>query len=427
MSNDVSYEARLHNWLALNWSGDFPSMMPPYAGPWQQRIGQYLDKYNKVAVRLPRQTGKSTALRAIAAATVACGDSVILASPSLLQSGRILLGEIHNELYSTGAQLGLKPIEKVGYFSRWNSGGKIVGLSLSGKAQVEGYTSGLLIIDEAQAVMVESFEKLPPSISQAIRSGTFKIIVTGIGSKNPNSLLAQSHRRMGYELLHVSPEEIIEDDPSYKQVFNEFHETLTQQAYHLNIDVLDLDGTARQLYPSIPNTLTYIKQAEKMPRQLYIGIDVGLHSDETVVLVCERIWNQRNIIAIHKPKLGFYDKQALQIAEFLRDVPGVWAGGCVETNGYGHGLYQELVKPYNGGLGLVPKITPVHLNYSLKVGAVNKIKKYLEEGSLGTDDPAIRQELSTLVETFSGKDEGTVHYTHSDIHSALIQCILAGL
>lgn len=426
-TNNISYEKSIGRLLALLWEDNIQSTLPPYAGAWQRDFGRALDQHNKIAFKAPRQTGKSTVIKALAISQLLLGNNVILASPTLQQTSRILLQDIHKSM-SQFKKLGVEPVKKEGHYTEYNTGGKLVGLSLSGDAAIEGYTSGLLIIDEAQNCSVETYEKLLPSISQSIRDGSFKIVVTGIGSVNPNSLLAQSYSRLNFHLLHITPEYVLECDPSYAVVFNEFKETLTNQAYRLNIDVEDLDVGSHQLYPFIEPFVAYNKAAKNLQPEIYVGIDVGRHSDETVVIVIQKKWDEMNIIGCLKLPSEPFHIQASKIHDFLLkndDIQGKIVRCCIESNGLGVGLYDRLQEINANGEPYLRYLYPVHIDYKKKSRAVHMVQDAFEKKKLGCNLDVVTKELKMLTQSFTGLNEEKAEYTHSDIHSALLMAILA--
>lgn len=396
--------------------------MAPWSGIWQRDMAEFVEQHTYSSILAPRRAGKSYFLSTLAAIYILEGRNVIFASPTLQQTGRILIQETHKQLKSEAARVcGVKPVKNTEYFSKWNTGGILTGLSLSGDAAVEGFDADLLIIDEAHRIAVEDYEKIMPTVGRALRRKTAKIIFTGIGSETPNSLLAQSHRRMHSSLLRITPEYIIEHDDTFITVFDEFKNNLTHKAYKLNIEVEDLTEGIHQVYPLIPEKLNYISQSINVPRQIYVGIDVGVTSDETVVIIIEKVWDQRNIIGIFKPIMNGFKKQAEQIVNYLKnEVQGTLMGISVERNGAGQGLYETLKEH-------IPSVKGVHINHQLKFAAIDKIQRYFEQCKMGTDIKEIRDELSLLNEDYLGENENKRRITHSDTHAAIIMAILAGV
>lgn len=415
----VSWEQRGSAVLALQWDGTFPSTLPPFAGAWQRELFRALDQHQMVAVRMPRQTGKTRALRALTAGTVAIGGGVLVGMPTLLQSGRVFMDELNDELRQVAPQLGMETHKREGLSSRWNTGGKIIALSLSGGAKVEGVTGDLLLIDEAHDIDVTAFEKLYPAISQAIRAGTFRVIFTGIGSLHASSLLVQARQRMGAHDFHVTPEQIAAADPSYLPVFDRFRATMTTAGYRLNIECLDAEAGLHAIYPRIVERAAYPAVTLHQRPRYYFGIDVGLTSDETVVVVLETQAGVGNLVDVYRTSGRSFSQQAEEVRRFIDRYPYRQEDIHCEVNGLGAGLYSALV---DAGWG---RISGIHVTLSLKAALIQRTQKMMESGVLGVPEETWRAELQALQFEHKGVTEDKTEWDHSDLHSALLMAVSA--
>lgn len=417
---DVTWEQRGGAVLALQWDGTFSSTLPPYSGPWQRELLRALDRHDMVAVRMPRQTGKTRGLRAATAGTVAIGGGVLVGMPTLVQSGRVFMDELNDELRTIAPMLGMKTTKREGLSSRWNTGGKIIAMSLSGEAKVEGVTGGLLIIDEAHDIEVAAFEKLYPAIAQAIRAGTFKVIFTGIGSLHSASLLVQARKRMGAFDLHITPEEIVAADSSYARVFDQFRATMTAAGYRRNIDCLDADAGLHAIYPVITERAAYHAATLHQRPRYYFGIDVGLTSDETVVAVLEtRAGGIANLVDVFRTAGRLFGQQAVEVKAFIDRYPYRQEDIHCETNGLGAGLYSALVE---SGWG---RISGIHVTIQRKAALIERAQKMMETQALGIQEAAWRNELGALQFEHKGVTEDKTEWDHSDLHSALLMALSA--
>jgi len=248
-------------------------------------------------------------------------------------------------------------------------------------------------------------------MTQARRRGTAKIILNGIGG-HPGSVI-EAMKERGFAALLIKPEEIIADNPSYKPVFDEARQLLSDDEWNQHYECLSVMEGTRYLFPILQPPL--VLPDYDTPR-FYFGIDVGRTSDNTVVSVVEGCAGNYNHVEEMRMSGTDFLSQSVRIHRFIDKFPYVPQNVAIEVNGLGIGLYDVLSKAMYG-------IQPVSLNYELKRLIIFQIQKLVRDRKIGFADERARKELEDV--TFEMKENYKYIYAHSDTLSALIMAFCA--
>jgi hypothetical protein len=359
-------------------------------------------------VKMSRQTGKTFLASVLVALYVLCGETVIIAFPTLKQGKRLLLGESHKRLVQLQrffpSLLRFK-VDNQEQILCANGGGVIVLTTHKDAKSREGYSASLIVIDESHRAHKDIFDELfPVTFAQ---EHDVKVLLLGIGGYR-NSLI-HAMRRRGFTVFSLDGERIAQVFPPYLHSLKEARESLTEDGYRSQIMCEDVLSGEKYIFDTIPTDLSI----EKIRPCPYAGIDVGWSGDETVVTIMHA-YPKGKIIIDYMTCRGAFKDQANQIIEFLRahHVPEPYT--MIEKNGIGIGLIERMLdhsENYNF----------MDIDKNSKRWLVEEARRMVRDGELAVTPEFYRDELQGLVMTT--KDDGTIGYEHSDYLSSLLMTV----
>jgi len=122
----------------------------------------------EAVIKMPRQTGKTWVAAVIAVAYLIKGYDVLVAYPTLIQGHKLLLSTIAWILRRLGR--GLVKFNSLGI--ELSKGPRVhVVTTHESATSVEGYTVGLLIVDEAHQAQPSKFGEMAPALKVAYEKG----------------------------------------------------------------------------------------------------------------------------------------------------------------------------------------------------------------------------------------------------------------
>lgn len=401
-----------------------------WLGSYQRDMMEALISERSISIKAPRQVGKSSAVRLFARDCVLAGLKVGCFAPTQKQAHKLLVRPVNQALISVRQKL---PRVKAVYGGKvssitsvYNTGGSIEGLGLQESAEIEGPSFDVIIVDEAHRVPWERYNVIAPMVSQAIKGGYARRVATGIGGTH-DSLIEASHMAHGWTQLWVKPEEVLASDPRYQIVLDELSKEMSARMWAQHIECKPLAVGPHQLYPHIEAIVRPPIEARAVHPRMWLGIDVGATTDETVVWCMSQVWDYYNLIDVYKPQAGEnWDAKAMEIFEWVDDDASrgwLWHRERIgiEINGLGRALWGPLKRWW-------PDMKPITINAENKEAAVRRMEKAFEDRKLGVREGIWRNELQTVQMTFRGANEEAREFTHSDLHSAgIIASIVSGM
>ena len=267
---------RWRAFLGLQWKGDY-----------QRRVAASICAHRYNTVKMPRQTGKTwTCGGLFGSYYLFMGQPVIATFPTIRVGSWVLVDEVNNFMQLAEQKLGkrLRRLKDNQQYKKWSSGGELYLISSDEGSEVEGQHGVLLLWDEAHRSTLEKYSKIKPFLDVAALGGYDKTIMLGIGA-GTSGLLSRMTRNELFNAIHITPDDVIEEIPSYKQLCEEAMLLMGDIYYRKNYLCEDIDEGERILLPHVPALAEY---AAGFPPDLRFAIDVGRHSDITQVGVFER-------------------------------------------------------------------------------------------------------------------------------------------
>lgn len=405
-----------------------------YRDPCQQRMLRELCEHRYNIVKGPRQnTGKTHVCSWFIATDLALGYSTIVGMPTLEQGSRILIDRIDVRMskFEQLPNIGVTRARPDNVrHKRWSNGAVLATVSMHetgddargvGKA-VQGYTARNIFIDEAHECGPDIFEKLRPVVNVARKAGVDTIGLIGVGGY-PGSLISIKHDDPTFHYIHVTPEEMIEGDPSYKEFFAEIEASESPETWRRHYLCEDgiVEGS-RMMFARLTDDGGLCDN--DFDARLHGGIDVGKQVDKTVVMITKK-GSSGTVILERRAWTGTdYPEQVKEIAAYL----DTWAGqGLISTNvgyeanGPGEvvGSYLKQIRPW-GGLRRIFTTDQKKRNKP-STGRKSKWLKALvrdcARGKMACIDPVVTAKLKTLVYTILATGEYV--WPHDDDLSAL--------
>lgn len=385
-----------------------------WLGPWQEDMGRFIVENKNSIIQAPRQTGKTYIIALICVAHILAGKSVIVAYPTLGQSKRLLFKKIKDIISKLKVDLprSLGTDGETKTEILWNNGASLLALSLDTRAQKEGYTADVLIIDEAHRSTDEVLGLCLPFLTQAKLRDEDKIVFLGIGG-HIHSLIETQKEHVPH--LKILPSEIIEAAPAYEAVFEEYSRKMPPIEYDQHILLHCVSEDSQQLFPNIPI-------AEPTPPEgaiYHFGIDVGEKRDYTVVTVVKQYGEYFDLIDVFKTKGSFIDEsggQEQRISEFIKQYPVRNERITIELN-FNSMLHQSLNQNHFYG------INGLWLKYKNKKRLSDALIQLVKQGKFRVLQEEYRKDLEGL--QFDIKVDGKWCWTHSDLFSSLLMCMAA--
>jgi len=393
---------------------------------------------------------KTTAACLVAMEYIRRGIPVIAAFPTLRQGGRVILRRIDCWTKATQEDLGLKRIADNQMEVQWSNGGGIMALSTdeSAKSGTQGYTAGLIMIDEAHETQPEVVVgPMYPAVSDAMDMGYGKIIQIGVGGARASlaehsKTLKRADGTPFFHQLHYGGSRMIREygefiPPGSKRTIRESY--FEDKALYTSNDFLQfveckpIAAGSRLLYSPL---LTACPEVPTTPQYL-VGIDSGKVTDYTVAMrirvgassVVEqtKTYTVDDIFTV--PHNMTYAEQAAAIVEWARP----WVsralpyGKTCELNGVGYGLHEALLE-------LWPDCGCVHItdnakNLGLKSRLIDELRIAAQNACFAVESTLVLDERGESAHehfaalTMEVDETGRWVAEHSDYNSAAIVAI----
>lgn len=429
--------------------------------PWQEKLLDHYISYEKCTGKGPRQaTGKSFVDSLLACAYIVLGEPVIVGMPTLTQGGEIISDRIdwmmkHVEARLRGTKYELARITGRDNIrlKKWNNGGAMKVLSTDETAQREGFTATLFLHDEAQESLPNDISSngkpsykiladCQPMLNVARRNGKAKFIMSGIGGDVDECLIEDSVKHFGYQLCHITTEEIAEADPLWRPVFEDEKDTQTPEYYARNYDCLSGGAGKQKIFwnPLPPKALT-VESLNLM--NLIIAFDIGKTQDKTIgyciearpsQVAQEMAYNIVDRIELYRvPYDDIIDQDTGEVIlegqvrilhNWLTEKKDYYGlshidAGTIylEANNVGEAVYDGLTGRYGWQVNRVwTAEDSVHFFFELA-------RMLCKDQRLGVEDPATRDKLNKLSYSKKPNEDGTgvrLIIEHSDDFSALL-------
>jgi hypothetical protein len=382
-------------------------------GGWKtagQREGaKVLAENDQVIYQAYRRSGKTFIVAVIAAIYIIEGRGVIVGSPTLSQSSRILYAEIVDMVDTLFELLGgVKKIRDSLTYTTWSNGGMILALTANIKSnQQEGYGAALLLIDEAHRIDPDILPILLPMIDDAVEDSIGKCILLGIGGHRTSLIELQKEKKGWTKYKYPASEE---PDPSKQVIFDKAKDNHSDIWYNQHYECMPCQEGQRLCFPSIPVRIDISKNIGLGIRAInYFGIDVG-KVDETVVVVGEKVGEIVNVID-HFSMTGTDHIPIAKAVYHFINTNYTWSDEriAVEYNAVG-GYFLDTLHSLGMYAGSITSTE------TFKDGAWHKANKMMEKERLGIDDQKMYIELSNM--SYSIKKNGHMDFDHNDYFSA---------
>jgi hypothetical protein len=230
-----------------------------------------------------RRSGKSYIVSVIAAIYIIQGENVIVGSPTLSQSSRILFKEI-SEITDTLFTLigGCKKIRDSLTYTTWSNGASLLALTagLVSKQQ-EGYGGAFLLIDEGHQIDKEVLPRFLPSIDDAVEAGIGKVVVLGVGGHR-SRLIEWVKEQQGWSSYKYKAS--METNPAKQVIFDKAKATYPDWQWRQHYQCEQSSEGQRFMHSAIPEAID-ISQCISSGQKpiIYFGIDVAKEKDSTIV------------------------------------------------------------------------------------------------------------------------------------------------
>jgi hypothetical protein len=440
-----------------------------WRGGWQARAVAHICEHQYTALKGPRQfTGKTfIAGNIIGSYYLFHGYPVIGVFPTMRGGSHILVEGIEAAMErierQTAGQL-YRVIDNRMY-KKWSNGARLHLVSSDEAAEVEGLTGACILWDEAHRAEPERLAKIEPFVATYTPMGIARVILYGIGGSK-RMLLGRKWRDGSYSPCHITPAEIIQEQPALEEQFKRYKLSLGDILYNQHFEGIDEDETERTLLPYINKTAEYM---EGFPPERVFALDVGRVSDETILGIFERrpakfagdnneMYKALNLVEVVKiPRVQFPNiytdkrtgRQILEHerhhippeyvdveygqAQYIYDAIMEWKpqGGAImpeqvrmERNAIGEGLYDELSARYFPGLSSVymsNQQTKDIYGAGMKDRLIGQLRTISRAGLFGCYDDSVRQHLSDLRYNVTDKEGAKmIDVEHSDILSMVL-------
>lgn len=441
-----------------------------WKGPWQERAARHICKHRYVTFQGPRQkTGKSFICgKLIGSFFLFIGEPVVVSFPTIKIGSRVLVEGIEEAISKAEDQdHSLKrEVNNVNY-KRWSNGGRMYLVSSDEQSQVEGLTATILFIDEAQTATMLKFATMTPYLDVAEDDEKARCILLGI-SAHRNSALGQMKINEEYAPLVITTDEILEADPKYERTLRRRLAELGDFEFARNYKIIDIAEGERKLLGHIPACAEY---CDALPPYRFFAIDVGRHTDETILGVFEErpaafvgdVGEQYRVInlieRVRIPRTSFADQwinpadgepvpeperhkyNNLELVkgqghilydEILARSPGGRINPDavrMERNAIGEGLYDEIAANWIPNIGFVYmtnewKVGPENRKTGVRDIMIGRLRLLTRSGLLGCYEESVRAELNSLCYTVKEVDDKTeIVLEHNDT----LQMILVAL
>lgn len=378
----------------------------------QEEAAKFLCSNDQNILQMYRRSGKSHLVSVLACIYILQGESVIIGSPTLGQSSRIIFKMIIDMVDTFSSILGIRKIRDSLTYTTWDNGGSILALTANMTSnQQEGYGGALLLIDEGHRIEPEILPVLAPSVDDAFEIGIGKIVILGVGG-HKSKLIEVMKDREGWSRYRYAAS--METQPTKIAVFDKAKKSNSDIYYDQHYECLPCHEGLRLCYPGLPGGIDITDRLSKGLKKIYyFGIDIG-KKDETVVVVGERVGDIRNIVDCFAMSGQDHIPIAKAVYNFI-DTNYVWTPSriMVEHNSVGSYFQDTLTD-----LGM-PSMT-VTTTERFKDNTWHTSSVSMREGCLGIHNETVRRHLENI--TYSIKPNGHLDIEHNDYFSAFSMC-----
>lgn len=365
-------------------------------------------------LKMPRQTGKTWVAAVVAVAYLMRGKDVLVAYPTLIQGHKLLLSSIAWILRRLG--IGLVKFNSLGI--ELSSGPRVhVVTTHESAVSVEGYTVGLLIVDESHRAQPGKLGEMAPALKVAYETGEATVLLLGVKGIR-QSLIEVAWRERAFNLIHIKPDEILSVFPGYQVALDAFHKILSDEEYAAQI-LCEGEVSNRSIFHNITEPLPEFMVGKPYTRGL--GYDIGQIQDATIGSLL-RIYpsNETPHVVIFETQRykGKYTQQGEDIKDYIHQNGLRQSPVCFETNGIGRGLYDIVSHVAKDEEYPIESVTGFTCTARSKVNVVKWLQWLDRDHCLHCVDEPMLNALDGLEEHRT--DEGKMKYDHSDYLSSLI-------
>lgn len=279
----------------------------------------------------------------------------------------------------------------------------------------EGYRAELIIIDEGHRATEKILGICTPMLFWARKAGVAKLLISGVGGHRLS--LIEAMKKKGYTVARATPDMILQADPSFQKVFDEFKGELTDIEYRQHILCEQVsEGMQKMFGPILHAEPLSPVDIPKFGENILFGIDVGRSSDRTCIAVLRRRAGYTDLIGTYYTTGPFTTRenngQDVRIFSYIDQHLYNPGNIAIEVNGLGYGLWDILKKD------MFIAIQGVPLTYKLKRQLVDMLTRDIREGIFRCEQQKDIDELEGL--EFEINETGKYKWDHSDLLSAIL-------
>ena len=364
--------------------------------------------HDQTVLQMYRRSGKTHIVAVIGAIYIIQGENVIVGSPTLSQSSRLLfkeVAEIVDILFSVLG--GCRRVRDSLTYITWDNGASLLALTANPiSKQQEGYGGALLLIDESHRIDVEILPVLLPSIDDAVEAGIGKVVILGVGG-HKTKLIEWIKKQEGWTSYKYKAS--METNLSKQVIFDKARATHSDIWYDQHYECMPCHEGLRLCYPIINDRIDTTRNISLgMHPRHFFGIDIG-KVDETVVCVIEKVGEVANIVDHFSMSGRDHIPIAKEVYRFINKYAWAPERIIVEHNSVGTYFQDTLIS-----LGMNTRT--INTTEDFKDGVWHSSSVAMKNNKLGIEDKVMAEKLGSI--TYSIKENGHLNIEHSDYWSA---------
>jgi len=382
--------------------------------PFSYQKGLLTDKYDRIAVRFCRQSGKTTtiAAKAVLEALKTPNITVLIVAPGLRQS-MLVMDKVQEHLGRMDEDYRKAKVAKIQrVVVRFKNGSRIVALPCS-ENLIRGITAHLILADEAAFFQRDQYifnNVLLPML--ATTRGSLVVCSTPWSTKSMFYEFTEGNLRHRFRQYHSTWEDAVREGLITKEFIEDMRQALLPDQFRMEFEAEFAEDADVWLSQEIlarcvdPNVIYYGLEGE--PRgQFYAGLDFGKHQDYSVLSVVAKYERDLRLVHLHRFPLGTSYASVIGYVKALADRWRYLRAVHCDQTGVGEYIVEDM-----GNVG-IPGVEGRTFTIAEKEALATALKERMRSGGLLFPyDRELIKELN--VERYELTKTGHLQFSHPE-------------